>query len=150
MSSRSKEPDETTPLQGGGLTKTINKAVEAKKDEEKKEKEKELKQTLTKNRTHLQKFLFFLITAFQAAIVYMVSKDMTYGLSVLKTTGGPIRLDFRLLVYVSFALSTLSFLTTAFERKNVFFAIPIQFSSSLILILCLSVCEYKRILRCIR
>lgn len=131
MSSRSKEPDETTPLQGGGLTKTANKAVviadkvvkEFGQDESKMtaDEKKDQKKALSKNRTHLQKFLFFLITAFQAAIVYMVSKDMTYGLSILKTTGGPIRLDFTLLIYVSFALSTLSFLTTAaLENWNVF------------------------------
>jgi hypothetical protein len=128
------DPDETTPLQGGDSKKAvavIDKAVkEFGQDEskmtadEKKDQEKEL----TKPRTHLQKFLFFLITAFQAAIVYMVSKDITYDLSILRTTGGPIRFDFTLLVYVSFALSTLSFLATAFlQRKNVSFTIPIKF-----------------------
>ena len=71
MSSRSKEPDETTPLQGGGLTKTANKAVviadkvvkEFGQDESKTtaDEKKDQKKALSKNRTHLQKFLFFLL-----------------------------------------------------------------------------------------
>jgi hypothetical protein len=123
---KSSEADETSPLQGGK-----SKAdAEIKKLEQGYQKfgqspshmsaddKNERQKDLTKARTHLQKFLFFFITSFQAYVVYMISRNMTFGVSVLRTTGGPVRSDFMWLIYASFGLSTLSFFTTALLNKG--------------------------------
>jgi hypothetical protein len=84
--------------------------------EERKKYEEERKE-LKQPRTILQKFLFLVITSLQAFIVYMVSREMTYGMSALRANGS-IRMDFALLIYGSFALSTVSFLSTCIVDKK--------------------------------
>ena len=89
---------------------TIEREREATEAKIKKEKEDE---ALKRPRSLFQKFLFVIVTLMQATIVYMIQKDIDFGLPALRPNpGGKILFHYMLLIYGSFILSCISFITT--------------------------------------